>query len=125
MGQVLTSGTKDALVDIDRDAEFTGDDVDQYSKLVDLGGVFENVLVYIPTITSATVTLCLQRDSGITTVPLPLYILDTNATGNFLSATTAATTTMAILFKVGGVQYFRVKCGANQSADVTFYCVGC
>jgi hypothetical protein len=44
-----------ALVDIDRDTEFTGDDVDQYSKMVDLGAEFANVLVTIPTITSSTV----------------------------------------------------------------------
>ena len=116
---------KDALVDIDRATEFTGDDVDQYSKLVDLGGEYEYVLVYVPTITSATTNLCLQRDGAVATVPVALYRLDDDATGDFLDATTAGTTSKYVLFHVGAIQYLRVKCGANQAADVTFYVRGC
>ncbi len=125
MGKLLPGPVKEALVDIDRDTEFTGDDVDQYSKLVDLGGEFKYVLVYVPTITSATISLCVQRDPNIDTVPDPLNILDSNATGHFLSATTAGTAGMAILFHTGAVQYLRVKCGANQAADRKFYVRGC
>lgn len=118
-------GWKTALVDIDRTSEFTGDDVDQYSKLVDLEADFSDVLVWIPTITSATVTLAIQKSGLETEVPELLYILDDDATGHFLSATTAGTVGAIILFHVGAVQYLRIKCSANQAADRTFYLRGC
>ncbi len=116
---------KTALVDIDRATEFSGDDVDQYSKLVDLGGDFGNVRVILPAITSSTVGIMIQEGPNPAEVPMPLYILDDDATGNFLSATTAATTAMVIKFCIGGVRYIRVKCGSNQSADVSFKVRGC
>lgn len=119
-------GWKTALVDIDRTSEFTGDDVDQYSKLVDLGADFSDVMVWIPTITSATVTLAIQKSASEAEVPELLYILDVDATGHFLSATTAGTAGAIILFHVGAVQYLRIKCGANQTTtDKTFYVRGC
>ena len=124
---LLAGGFKQALVDIDRPIEFTGDDVDQYSKLVDLGGVFSEVLVYIPALDAlAAVSLMIQRDGLIVTVPSPLHIMDSDATGSFLHATTAATTDFkAILFHVGAVQFLRVYCDAAQVADRTFYVRGC
>ena len=125
MGKINAGGWKPALVDIDRDTEFTGDDVDQYSALVDLGADFSDVLVYIPTITSSTVGLALQKTAEIDEVPVALYRLDDDATGNFLDATSAAVTSMYIKFHVGAAQYLRVKCGSNQAADRTFYVRGC
>lgn len=113
-----------ALLDIDRATEFSGDDVDQFSKLVDLGDSYEFVTIIIPTITSATIGLSIQRDGEEDSVPSPVYILDADATGNFLHATTAATTAMAVTFRLGGARWFRVKAGANQAADRTFYCRG-
>ena len=113
------------LVDVDRATEFSGDDVDQYSKLVDLGGDFENVMVIIPTITSSTIGIAIQQTPEISEVPSPVYILDDDATGCFLHATTAATTAMAVKFEIGGARYLRIKCGANQAADRTFYVRGC
>jgi hypothetical protein len=112
------------LLDIDRAAEFSGDDVDQYSKLCSLGGVFSNVLLYIPTITEAAISLAVQRDASIATVPVALNILDDDATGHFAHATTAGTAAMAIVFHVGAAEFFRVKAGANQAADRTFYAIG-
>ena len=117
---MIPSEWKEALVDVDRDTEFTGDDVDQYSALVDLGDYYRYVMVFIPTITSSTVGLCLQRDGAIATVPIALNILDDDATGSFLHATTAGTTSMYVIFEVGAIQYIRVKCGADQAADRTF-----
>ena len=113
------------LVDIDRATEFSGDDVDQYSALVDLGADFENVLVIVPTITSSTVGIAIQQTPGIAEAPSPVYILDDDATGCFLHATTAATTAMAVKFEIGGARYLRIKCGSNQAADRTFYVRGC
>ena len=114
-----------ALMDIDRAVEFSGDDVDQYSKLVDLGADYANVMVIIPTITSSTVGVTIQEENLISEVPSPVYILDDDATGNFLHATTAATTAMAVKFEIGGARYIRIKCGANQAADRTFRVRGC
>ena len=122
---ITAGGWKSALIDITRATEFVGDDVDQYSELVDLGAEYENVMVLVPTITSATVGLCLQRDAAIATIPLPLHRLDDDATGSFLDATTAAVTSLFTIFKVGAAQYLRVKCGANQAADRQFYVRGC
>ena len=113
------------LMDIDRDTEFTGDDADQYSALVDLGQDFANVLVVIPTITSSTVGVSIQMEPGKTQVPVAMYILDDDATGCFLHATTAATTAMVVKYEIGGARYLRIKCGANQAADRTFYVRGC
>ncbi len=127
--QLMAGGWKTALIDIDRTTEFTGDDVDQYSELVDLGSSFSHVLVKIPTITSATVTIAICKEGSLAKakeeVPDSLYILDRNATGHFLSATTAGTTGGYIIFNVGAAQFIRIKCGANQAADRTFYVRGC
>jgi hypothetical protein len=116
---------KSALIDVDRATEFVGDDVDQYSELVDLGGDFKDVLVIIPTITSSTISLCVQMDGDEDTVPDALNILDDDATGHFAHATTAGTAGMAVVFHVGAVQFLRVKAGSNQAADRTFYVRGC
>jgi hypothetical protein len=115
---------KSALVDIDRASEFTGDVVDQYSALVDLENDYSHVLVYIPVIDSATVSLYLQRDGLVATVPSVLHILDADATGSFLHATTAGTTAKAIIYHVGATQYLRIYTSASQTADRTFYVRG-
>jgi len=114
------------LMDIDRSTEFTGDDVDQYSNLVDLGGFYENVQVFIPTIDSATVSLAVQKTGAVTEVPLPFYDWnDSDADGDVLKATTAATTTHVVTFKGVHCQYLRVKTSNDQTADRTFYVRGC
>ena len=115
---------KSALIDIDRATEFTGDDVDRYSALVDLEGNFEFVTVFIPTIDSATVTPYVQRDAAVATVPVAVQVLDADATGSFAHATTASTGAIAVTFRIGGVQHIRLYTGANQAADRTFYVRG-
>lgn len=116
---------KDALIDIDRDTEFSGDDADQYSKLVDLGGDYKNVLVAIPTITSSVVGIAVQETNNEAEVPDIVNVLDRDATGHFAQATTAGTASMKIVFDVGGAQFIRIKCGSNQAADRTFRVRGC
>jgi hypothetical protein len=125
MGKITAGSWKTVLMDIDRDVEFTGDDADKYSALIDLGQEYENVLVFVPTITSSTISLCLQRDKEISTVPIALHILDDDATGSFLSATTAAVTSCYILFNTGAIQFLRIYSATNQAADRTFYVRGC
>lgn len=111
---------REALIDIDRATEFTGDDVDQFSKLVDLGADFEFLTVFVPTITSAIVEPWVQRDGAIATVPVAVVALDDDATGHFAHATTAGTGGIVVTFRIGGCQYVRVKAAANQAADRVF-----
>lgn len=107
--------------------EFSGYDPDKHSQLIDLGQTFEKVVVMIPTITSATISIAAVPEDGTalkTNVPIPLYAFDDDATGVFLHATTAATTTMTVVFEIGGLRYIRLYSSANQAADRTFYVRG-
>ena len=114
---MLTSAWKTATIDIDRATEFSGDDVDQYSSLVDLDGDFEFLTVIIPTITSATTRPYIQRDGAIATVPVAVSVLDDDATGSFAHANTASVGSEVIIYRIGGVQFIRIKSSANQAAD--------
>ena len=119
----LAGPWKDAFIDIDRASEFTGDDVDQISKLVDLGGNYQDLMVMVPTITSAVVSVMTQESDkadGTNEIPLAINILDDDATGHFVHGTTAGTGGFYIVFHIGGAQYIRIKAAANQGADRTF-----
>lgn len=114
-----------SIMDIDRSpTEFTGDDVDQYSSVIDLGDNYEFVEIIIPTITSSTTGIAIQMNEHTDSVPSIVYVLDDDATGCFLHATTAATTAMTVVFRLGAARWFRIKMGSNQAADRTFYCRG-
>ena len=113
-----------SLMDVDRDAEFTGDDVDRWSSVIDLGNNYEFVTITIPTIVSATISVGVMRNEVVTSVPSLVYALSDAATGNYLHATTAAETAMTVVFRIGGCRYFRIKSGANQTGDITFYVRG-
>ncbi len=112
---------KSCLIDIDRATEFTGDDVDQYSELVDLGLICRYLLVLVPAITSATVTPYVQMDDKEASVPVAMVALDDDATGHFAHATTAGEGAIAVIFEIGAAQHIRLKTGANQAVDRTFY----
>lgn len=113
-----------SLMDVDRAAEFTGDDADRYSSVIDLGDNYEFVTITIPTIASATIGVGVMRNATITSVPSIVYALDDDATGCFLHATSDATTAMTVIFRIGGARYFRIKSSANQTADITFWVMG-
>jgi len=116
---------KTALVDIDRAVEFSGDDVDRFSKLVDLGKGFKDVLVLIPALNaSAVVSVYVQKGSGVDEVPVALAILDDDATGHFAHATTSGAGSIAIIFHIGGAEFIRIYCGADQVADRSFSVMG-
>jgi len=115
-----------ATIDIDRASEFTGDDVDRFSGLVDLGSEFSNVLVFIPALdASGVVSLYIQRDGNTDTVPKQVQIFDDDATGHFVHGTSSGAGDFAIVFHVGATQHLRVHVAANQAADRTFYVKGC
>lgn len=114
-----------ALIDIDRDTEFTGDDVDRYSALVDLGRECGGVIIHVPTIDSATVAVYAQRDSGEDTVPAEVHYKKPSDEATQAWATTAGTGGLFIHCPyLGAVRYIRLYTSANQTADRTFYVLG-
>lgn len=116
---------KSCLVDIDRDTEFSGDDVDQYSALVDLGAKCDQVLIEVPTITSATITVYGQVGGDVLTVPKAVHYRQTSDNATAAWATTASTGAYFITCScLGGIQHIRLKSSEDQEADRTFYVTG-
>lgn len=115
-----------SLMDVDRSSapEFTGDDADQYSSVIDLGDNYEFVVVTIPTIIAATIGLGVMRDEAVDSIPSIVYALDDDATGCFLHATSEAVTAMTVVFRIGAARYIRLKSSENQTSDVTFWVRG-
>lgn len=122
---MITSGWEAATIDIDRATEFTGDDVDRYSSLVNLGGSYKFLTVIVPALdASGVVTPYIQRGGAEDTVPTAMVALDDDATGHFAHATSSGAGSIAVIFDIGGAQFVRIHCGANQAADRVFYCQG-
>ena len=122
---MIPTGKILALIDIDRDVEFSGDDVDRYTKLVDLGGIYKFVEVTVPALSaSAAVDLFTQEDKSIDTVPSQFIALVTTAAGHYVPSTTSGAGTVIVVFGPLVAQYVRVRAGANQSADRNFYVRG-
>ena len=119
----MHGGFQSALIDIDRATEFTGDDVDRYSELVDLGQVFSIVTVEIPTIDSASIYIYVQKDKYKSGVPIPVHYMKSDDTTAVL-ANTAGTGGNSITLLIGGYQFIRIYTTANQTADRTFYVRG-
>lgn len=121
----MASSWEAATIDIDRATEFSGDDVDRYSSVVDLGDNYEFATVFIPTITSAQITPYLQREADVDLVPAVSHFFhDIDADTNVVQSTVAGTGGIVVTFNIGGSRYFRLHSGANQAADRTFYCRG-
>ena len=118
-----------ALIDIDRASEFTGDDVDQFSKIVDLSGYFSYVNVHLPALTSGVVSVyaCKGKDleAAEAEAPLQVQAFDGNATGHFAHASTATEGAIWLTFFVGCLQFLRIKVAGNQAADRNIYVQGC
>jgi|TARA_Y100000310_G_scaffold276879_1_gene294332 hypothetical protein len=118
-------GPQTALIDIDRDSEFTGDDVDQYSKLVDLGIECSGVLIKLPVMTSSTISVYGQEDSSTATVPFIIHRLRPDAQTSEAWTTTASTGSLFIHCDVmGGIRYIRVRANTNQGSDRSVTLVG-
>jgi hypothetical protein len=112
-------------MDIDLVAEFVGQDINRTSHLCDLGYEFTGVMIFVPTIDNATIGLLVQRDSAIATVPVPLHSVKFADDSTGALVTTASTGGFMIHIPcLGGIQYFRILTGADQTADRTFYCKG-
>ena len=108
----------DCLIDIDRDTEFSGDDADRYSKLVDLGREYENMIMEVPAIDSAALSVYLQETQSEAAVPKPLHVRKRlTAEGTLLWSTTAGTGDYTVVVPIGGYRYVRIYSGADQTAD--------
>lgn len=115
-----------AVIDIDRATEFTGDDVDRFSELVDLEENFSRVLVWIPALdASGAVSMYVQRNGEVDSIPLQIQAFKASAAGHYAQATNNGSGSVAVVFDVGGVQYLRMHVAANQTADITFHVRGC
>jgi len=122
---------KTCLIDIDRSSEFTGDDVDQYSKLVNLGRIYDKIMIIVPTIDSSALNLYAQRNDSSATVPTIVhhgYMYDASGAGNVWTtaawSTTAGTGAYAIECNCVCAQYIRIRATTNQTADRTLYVMG-
>lgn len=112
------------LMDIDLAAEYSGEDIDRTSALVDLGFEASGVMIFVPTIDSATIGLLVQRDSAIASVPVALHHKKPADDSTAAWVTTASTGGYMIHVPLDGIQYFRILTGADQTSDRTFYVKG-
>jgi len=89
------------------------------SAEVDLKEAYEFLTVLIPTLgDSATTTVHISNKSGGTFYPV--YALDDDATGDFAHATSDATTSHAIIFRIGRAEHIKIVTGAAQTAETSF-----
>jgi len=123
---MYASEKKTATLVYDRaTTEFTADDVDRFTGLVDLGDNYEFITVEIPALdASGVVTPYVQWDDLIASDPVPVHALDDDATGSFAHATSSGAGGIAVIFRIGGMRYLRMYVGADQTANRIFYIRG-
>jgi len=123
---MFSSDKKTATLDYDRAAtEFTADDVDRFTDLVDLGDNYEFITVEIPALdASGVVTPYVQWDDLIASDPVPVHALASDATGSYAHATSSGAGGITVIFRIGGMRYLRMYVGADQAANRIFYIRG-
>jgi hypothetical protein len=102
---MLTGKWVDALVAISDDDDLTVE--------VDLGYVFDSVLVYIPTLTASDLTLYAAETKGGTYYAVGNSVTVAAGTGSFYD-----------WWNLGGFQYIKIGTSAGQAADRTFRVAG-
>lgn len=122
---MFSSEWKTATIDYDRTTtEFTGDDADQYTDLVDLEDIYEFITVLIPALdTSGIVTPYIQKGGSTATIPVAVNALSNTATGSYAHATTSGAGSIAVIFRIGA-QHLRLRVSENQGANRVFYVRG-
>lgn len=111
-------GYETATIDIDRASEFTGDDVDQYSSLVDLNGMFTGLSIILPAITSSAINIYIQEGGVKTTVPTVVHYRQTSDNATAAWTTTASAGACAITCdNLPVARFVRIRCTTNQGAD--------
>lgn len=112
---------KACLIDVDRATEFSGDDADKYSKLIDLGRAYEKLGIIVPaTITASELLIYVQKEAAVATVPCKLHIVNTDGA----YTVTLAVSTYFTCDCLSGVRYVRLYSATNQAVDATFYIRG-
>lgn len=102
----------------------------QESAEVNLGGEFKKLVVRIPVIDSAAVSVRVAEKSGGTFNPFHVIKPYTTATPSagltsLLQATTAGVGSIVVEFEIGCAQFIKLYAGAAQStAAVVFYVKG-
>ncbi len=113
------------LIDIDRDTEFSGDDVDRYSSLVDLGRECSGVIIRLPAMTSSAINIYVQASSTVATIPVALHYRQSSDDATAVWATTASTGSLAIHCNwLGAIRYIRIYAAVNQAADRSISILG-
>ena len=108
---------KTASVDIDRSSEFTGDDIDQYSSLVDLGDNFTHAMVHFGTgWDEGRLTVYTQLTGEIDEVPKICHEYDAASATSVAVIMGTNTGGVSVIVPVSG-QYLRVRSSAAQSVD--------
>lgn len=113
------------LLDYNRSAtEFVGDDVDRFSALIAFDRPYDALQVIVPTIDSSTLSVYVQMNDAIATVPVIAHYRQTSDNATAAMTTTASTGAYFFEFPIKGIQFFRLYTGSNQTADRTFYVRG-
>jgi len=90
----------------------------QLSDEVNLGIECSKLLVLIPTLSDAARTAVHVSDRG--TTYYPLYKFDEDAAEDLIVYTAAVTTTKAIIFDIGAVQYIKIYTDVAQDPAVSY-----
>jgi len=116
MADIIKHGTwQTVLIDISVSATLSAE--------CDLGHEFNHIMVLIPTIQSATISVQVSKD-GTTFFPVHDF-LDSDADNTVLQASTAGTGGIAVIFKIGSARFIKLLASATQTTtDKTFYVKG-
>ena len=82
---------------------------------IDLGEVCSKVLVMVPTITGATITVHVSDLDQTSGTYYPLYELDSASAADFARVTTSEAATKGVVFKIGAARYIKVVFSASQT----------
>lgn len=98
------------------DAVITIADDDDLTAEVNLGMPYDDMLIYVPTLTSATVTVHVSIEAGGT-----FAALNSTDTDGSNAVVVAGASTGGFYWRVPcGFQFIKLKAGASQGADRTF-----
>jgi hypothetical protein len=113
------------LLDYDLAAQYSGEDIDRTSALVDLGRECSGVIIYVPTIESAKISLLVQMDGETDTIPFDLHYKKPADGSTGIWETTASGGGYFIHCPhLGAIRYLRIYTSENQTSNRTFYVLG-
>jgi hypothetical protein len=96
----------------------------QLSTEVDLGGIYKRVLLLIPAIDTAQISVRVAKESGGTFYPVHTFTY-ADGDGTVLQATASGTGEISVPFDVGGAEFLKVYASAAQTtAERTVYVRG-